>query len=504
MKTRRVRWMLSLSPLLALLIGVSFVVWPTSKADLTAAVSVNRSPCILPDYRDTVIPPNIAPLNFLVEEPGTHYAVQIRSEQGETIDITSHTSRIIIPQSQWRRLLDANRGRRLFFNVSVRGHDDQWTQFAPIVNTIAAEDIDNYLFYRLMKPIYITYVDMAICQRDVRTYEESVVLSGQSFGKGCVNCHSFAPNHPDRMILHTRSKRDESVMGMIVARKDEVRKVDTRVLTRDPESDRGRVTKSMAAYTAWHPNGRLAAFSANKFSQFFHAVGVNRDVFDAESDLAIYHVDSNSVTTTPGISQPNRLETFPAWSPDGRFLYFCSASPLPRERFREVRYDLMRIHYNADSGVWGDVESVLLAEETGLSITEPKVSPDGCWLLFCMSDYGSFPAYQPSSDLYLMDLETKQYRRLEINSDRCESWHSWSSNSHWIAFASKRTDGLFARIYFSYIGEEGRAHKPLLLPQEDPTLYDRLIKTYNVPELSPSPAPVKEPDLIQAIRSVAE
>ena len=152
-------------------------------------------------------------------------------------------------------------------------------------------------------------------------------------------------------------------------------------------------------------------------------------------------------------------------------------------------------------GDWGEVEPVLLAKDTGKSIAEPRISPDGRWLLFCMSDYGSFPAYQPSSDLYLLDLKTRQHHRLAVNSPRCESWHCWSGNSRWIAFASKRRDGVFARIYFSYVDESGRAHKPVLLPQEDPTFYDRFIKTYNVPELSGAPAPARGRTLTQVIRS---
>jgi len=97
-------------------------------------------------------------------------------------------------------------------------------------------------------------------------------------------------------------------------------------------------------------------------------------------------------------------------------------------------------------------------------------------------------------------LETRQYHRLAANSPRCESWHCWSRNSRWIAFASKRRDWVFARIYFSYIDEEGRAHKPVLLPQRDPMFYDRLLKTYNVPELADAPAPAMGRALAQVIR----
>jgi hypothetical protein len=483
------------------LVGM-FAIGPRGAVDLASAVMVARAPRIRPDYRDAVIPPNIAPLNFQVDEPGTDYRVRIRAAQGKSIDVASRSGSMVIPLTPWRRLLNDHRGGKLFFEVCVRRPDGQWMRFEPVVNTIAGADIDRYLFYRLIKPIYIVRVNVSIHQRDVQTYEESVVVSNQSFGSGggCVNCHTFAPNHPDQMILHSRGSGEISERsGMVVVRQGRVIKVDTRTLVRSAESDRGRVAKSLAGYIAWHPNGRLAAFVASDMIQFFHAVGENRDVFNHESDLALYHADSNSVSTTPQISQAKRVETFPTWSPDGRYLYFCSTDPLPVERHREVRYDLMRISYDADTQHWGDLEPVLLAKDTGLSITEPRISPDGRWLLFCMSEYGEFPVFQPSSDLYLMDLKTRSYSRLEINSPRSESWHSWSSNSRWIVFASKRVDGTFARLYFSFVDARGRVHKPVLLPQKDPTFYDRFLKTYNAPELARAPAPATERALVEAI-----
>jgi hypothetical protein len=501
MNKRAVRWIVSTG----LLAGLALSAWVVGRrvaVDFAAAVAVNRPPQIRPDYRDAVLPPNIAPLNFLVEEPGTAYAVRVRSAEGEPIDVVSRTPRIVIPPSRWRRLLGANRGGTLYFDVCARRADGQWERFEPIENTVADADCDRYLFYRLIKPIHVVYADVAIYQRDLTTYEQSLVVSNRSFGGRCVNCHSFSPHHPDRMILQCRgSKGGPDKNGMVVVRGGEVVKVDTRALPRDAESQRGRITQSKGAYASWHPDGRVVAFSANKISQFFHAVGEVRDVFDEESDLALYDAQSNTVTTTPEISRPDRLETLPTWSPDGRYLYFCSADPAPVERYREVRYDLMRIGYDAASGQWGDLEPVLLAEDTGLSITEPRVSPDGRWLLFCMSDYGAFPVYQDSCDLYLLNLDTRQHHRLSVNSPRSDCWHCWSRNGRWIAFASKRRDGVFARIYFSYVDEEGRAHKPVLLPQKDPSFYDRFIKTYNVPELSPTPVPASARALARAIRS---
>jgi len=164
-----------------------------------------------------------------------------------------------------------------------------------------------------------------------------------------------------------------------------------------------------------------------------------------------------------------------------------------------VRYDLMRIAYDPESGEWGPLETVLAAEQTGLTINQPKVSPDGRYLLATMAEYGNFPIFQESSDLYLIDLESGQYRRLEINSERQDTWHSWSSNGRWIVFSSKRRDHLFTRLYLSYFDRDGRFHKPFLLPQRDPTFYDSFIENYNVPEFVTGPVQVSSRALARAI-----
>jgi hypothetical protein len=118
-----------------------------------------------------------------------------------------------------------------------------------------------------------------------------------------------------------------------------------------------------------------------------------------------------------------------------------------------------------------------------------------------MCRYGCFPIYQPSSDLYLMDLSTGKYRRLDINSEYSESWHSWSSNSRWIVFSSRRQGGALTRTYISYVDETGRVHKPFILPQKDPDYYDSLLETYTVPELVKSKVKVNKFLLARTARS---
>ena len=169
------------------------------------------------------------------------------------------------------------------------------------------------------------------------------------------------------------------------------------------------------------PQRRLAVYSINKVTQFFHAGGMEvRDVVDLDSALVCYQVESGKARVPKELADKDRLETYPTWSPDGKYLYFCSAPVLwkdrnavPPENYDKVKYDLRRISYDVATDQWGNAETVLSAAETGQSILLPRISPDGRFLVFCMCRYGCFPVYQPSSDLYLMDLATPTQRLRE-------------------------------------------------------------------------------------------
>ncbi len=450
---------------------------------------VPRLPRISPDYAGIVLPPNVAPLNFAVREDGEQFFARISGEAGEAIEVLSRSPAIAIPPRRWRALLAFNRGKDLRWDVYAEA-GGQWRRYRTIINRVAEDEIDPYLVYRLIPPVYNVWDEVGVYQRSLATGEESVVLDGKPLGIVCVNCHSFCGNDPKRMLIGMRS--DWLGKATLLA-------------------DDGRVTKlgTPFGYTAWHPSGRIAAYSANKVRQFFHAAGPEvRDVIDLESLLAYVRVRSLESKRVPGASDERHLATYPAWSPDGRWLYYCRAPILwtdreavPPERYAEVKYDLMRISYDLETDRWGGPQTVLSAKETGLSILLPRVSPDGRFLLFCMCAYGCFPAFQPTSDLYLMDLERCTYAKLPINSEFSESWHSWSSNSRWIAFSSKRGSGTFTRCYLSSVDATGRAHKPFVVPRADPEFYESFPKTVSVPELLTGPVRVSPSALMQAARS---
>ncbi len=458
-----------------------------------SVVPLARQPSLVPDYVGIVIPPNIAPLHFVIREPGRRYQVRIHSAAGGTIEIAGKTGEITIPQDKWKNLLTRNAGDKLYIDIRVKTEGATWNQYQTLVNTIAEEPIDPYLVYRYMTPSSYFPKRMCIRQRDIESFEENDVLDTASFGNGCAHCHSFVGNQPDRIVIGMRS---------------------TSLASATLHGHDGRVDKigEKFGYTAWHPSGQIVAYSVNDVRQFFHTARPEiHDVVDLDSAIFYYDIEQAKVKTAPAIADKKRLETYPAWTPDGKTLYFCSAPLLwegtptvPPARYREVKYDLMRISYDVATDCWGTLETVLRAADTGLSILLPRVSPDGRFLLFCMAEYGCFPVYQPTSDFYLMDLQTGSYRNATINSDYADAWHSWSSNSRWIAFSSKREGGLFTRTFISHVGADGRMGKPFVVPQRSPSFYDSCYCVYNTPELVAGPVSVDMKTLVQAIVGPAQ
>jgi hypothetical protein len=475
---------------------------PCSTAD-----SVVQVPRLSPDYTGIVVPPNIAPLNFRIREQGASFFVRIFSTRGDTISIADRKGVIRIPQKEWSRLLAANRGQPLVFSVFKRdaGAPGKWVRFAPVQNRIANEEIDRYLVYRLIDPLFRLWDEMGIYQRDLHSFTETPVLENRALlnrspekfnapvTRSCVNCHTFFNRSGDTMIVHTRGGAGT---GMLLVENGSIKKIDTRT----------PFNATPGAYAAWHPSGTLLAMTVMSVHQFFHAVGRLRDVIDTRSDIILYDVTTNTVKTFPAIAGRGAMETYPEWSPDGKYLYFCSAPQIDSSftiydsgrAYAKIKYSLMRVSYDIGRNAWGETETVLSSGETGLSIAHPKISPDGRFLLFCMANYGNFPIHAPESDLYLMDLGSRRYWRLSINSPFTESYHSWSSNGRWFVFSSKRDSSTCSRPYFSYIDKDGTVCKPFVLPQKDPDYYASFFKTYNVPELVNKPVRIRWRGLAEA------
>lgn len=248
-------------------------------------------------------------------------------------------------------------------------------------------------------------------------------------------------------------------------------------------------------YPYWHPSGRYIAFSSNKTSQMFHLSGRKRiEVYDSSSDVYIYDTETQTALTDTLIMRKYWAENTPAFSPDGRWLYFTTArrQVYPTDYDKE-RYSLCRVSFDESTGRIGQtVDTLISADETGKSVTWPRLSYDGRYLMYTQVDYGYFSIWHPEADLWLLDLRSDEGEVIgdkrpldEVNSDRSDSFHNWSLNSRWFLFTSRRDDGLYTRVYFSSIDDAGRATKPFMLPQRNPKVFYRLLlHSYNTPDFT--------------------
>ena len=440
---------------------------------------IERLANIYPLYQGTVIPYNIAPLNFMIREDGSRFMVRFAVAGKDSFDVSCRNGKVSIPLRKWKKLLETHRGEQM--NVSIfRKKTSGWERFAPLTFTIAREPIDSWLAYRLIEPGYENWNRMGIYQRCLENFNEAPIMMNHLTGGNCMNCHSFCRNDPQTMLFHIRQRH----AGTMLVKDGQVSKVDTKA--------DGMI--SAGVYPRWHPDGRYVAFSVNATGQRFHTANENKvEVYDDASDIILFDTSNNSIITNSLISTPTHFETFPEWSPDGKYLYFSSAIArrMPQE-YDSLRYDLARITFDASTGSFGNrVETVLSSAHTGKSMTLMRISPDGKYAVFCMSNYGCFPVWHRESDLYIMNMETEEMRNLQaINSDQSESYHSWSTNGRWMVFGSRRMDGTFTRPYICYFDTEGNVHTPFILPQKDPLHYDFSTKSYNIPEFITGKVPV--------------
>ena len=433
----------------------------------------NKQPSLYPEFSGATFPVNIAAPSFMIDEAGEKFYTEIGKVGNEPSMTFSSSSAVVVPPlKKWRKLMAEAAGEEIYVRVFVTGADGASVQFADVVCPVSTDSVDEYLAYRLLYPGYELWREMGIYQRNLTDYEQVAVLENSDIDQQCVNCHSFAGGAPETMMIHVRGKQGGTLL-----------RIDGKTVKVNPKCP---ALENGATYPAWHPSGNMIAFSANNIQQFFHSKGTKTiEVSDLSADMTVYDIESGEAITAPQLSGDEWMETFPAWAPDGKTLFFCRAKGYKQgEALDSIRYDLCKVQFDPEKRSFGTVEVILSASEQGKSVSFPRVSPYGRWLLFTLSSYGNFSIWHPESDLWLLDLTDGSMRNAEeINSDDVDSYHSWSSDGKWVVFSSKRMDGLWARPFIaSFNPSTGRFGKPFVVPQKDPLYYDDFMKTFNIPE----------------------
>ena len=448
------------------------------------ATKVDELPTIYPDYVGVTIPAEIAPLNF--DWAGGDIEamdVVVKGQKGGELHTQGDYADFDI--DDWHELTAQNKGGQLIVTVCVKS-DGQWKQYKDFSIAVSPYALDEWgLTYRRIAPGYEVFSKMGLYQRDLSSFDEYAIIENTQVAGMCVNCHSAHQTDPSRFVFHVRGNHGATMF-----------QIDGQREWLKASSD--QLGGSMV-YPYWHPSGKYCAFSTNQTRQGFHITeypvphqarnaGGRIEVFDLSSDVFVYNHATHEIITDSLLSTKDWSENSPVFSPDGHTLYYmtCRQQDYPAN-YQSEKYNLCKIGFDPETGNYGErVDTIFNAAAMGKSLTWPRPSYDGKYILFTLSDYGYFSIWHEESQQWLLNLQTGKARELrEINSPKADSYHNWTSNSRWIVFTSRRDDGYYSRLYLSCIDDKGHFSKPFMLPQRRPkAYYDGSIYSFNTPDFT--------------------
>ena len=437
-------------------------------------VELDTLPPIYPDYCNVTIPENIAPLNFLLRADCE--AIEVKA--GELV-LNASGNEAVFDIDDWKTLIQQSSGKEIEVTITALVNGT-WKQYKSFHWQVVGDRVDPYLTYRLIEPDYEIWNHVQIQQRCVENFEVNALGHYEQLENRCMNCHTYANQDPQLSMMYVRGPGG----GAILNSNGELQKLNI------PGS----------VYFGFSPTGRYITYSTQKIIPAFHSLASKRlEVYDAASNVFVADMQEHRVISSPLLSDSLKFETFPTFSPDGKYIYYCAADTvsLPMD-IKNLQYSLVRIPFDETTGTIGTQVDTLFSQR---SVCHPRISPDGRYLLYTVADYGTFPIWHPEADLQMMNLQTGAIDSLSIaNSEKSDTYHAWSSNSHWFVFASKRDDGLYGKPYFCYVDSHGKAHKPFCLPQQHPTFYDNNLKSFNAPELGKGKVPFDVYDVAKAMK----
>ena len=507
-------------------------------------------PTIYPDYIGVTVPVNIAPLHFHIDHDGATTDFATRFSAGSEQWVIGGED-VCPGLKRWQKMISAALSADGKIGVEVfEERPEGWQRRKPFTITVSKDSIDPYISYRLISPSYVTYEDLTLNQRCLENFEESLIygnmINSDEENGQCINCHHAQWYNPERVQFHVR----QYLGGTVIAYDGKVQKINLKTDS----------TISAGVYPTWHPVKPWIVYSTNHTGQSFHTRDVQKiEVQDTKSNLIFYDLENNTVT--PITRDTTDFDCFPFWSPDGKYIYYVSAHWEKRDtvqmdfelikNYKDVQYNLYRKPFDESTRTFGERELMYDAVLRNRSVTLPRVSPDGRWLMFTEGKFGVFHIWHNDADLFLMDLTQAQpieptpairhtddtlpesvhatnnverdaavdslneaagaqhplpesIRQItELNSPDVDSWHCWSSNGAWVVLSSRRDDGNFTRPFIAHHDGKGHFTKPFELPQENPQYHRQLMRSYNIPEFLSGPVTIKPQEFAKVIKNDA-
>ncbi len=459
-----------------IIFATAMMILASCKPSVNQSISLDSKPALYPDYDSVTIPCNIAPMNFSTTAMDSMQWISAKIITNDNQEYLFEGKNFIsFNPDKWKEILEKQKGKEISITVTETKNNTAYT-YKPFTIFVADEEIDPYLCYRLITPGYRIYSKMGIYCRNLTNFEQTTVVDNRLLNANCVNCHSFCKGNTDLAQLHVRGD-----LGATILKNGE----DITICK--ATTDKFYLN---CVYPYWHPSGDYIAYSQNNTLQAFHCGDPNRvEVYDMTSRVVVYDRGHNRLITTSELDDENTFTTEPSFSPDGKTLYYAKAKAVDMDiETKNVRYNICKIGFDAASATFtGEADTIINVVKDSMTAAFPRPSYDGKYLLYTKFNYGQFAIWHTEADLWMLNLENNEtYPLSKANSNDVESYHSWSQNSRWIVFESRRDDGFFTRAYIAHINNQGQADKAFLLPQASPEDNRKLMYSFNVPEFATS------------------
>ena len=298
----------------------------------------------------------------------------------------------------------------------------------------------------------------------------------------CANCHSFSAN--GKTIGMDVDAIDDKGAYALSSFQENTRFASDSILSWS-KFQTGKFTYGLLSQVS--PDGRYVVSTLHDCEIFVDRKDLEYSqlFFPFKGVLAVYDRKEKKYFELSGANDTMFVQSNPTWTPDGKTILFTRAKAKhfnesgihngsvakkqDQARYKQFeknyldrdslfKFDIYSIPFNDGKG--GEAKPIEGASNNGLSNYFPKVSPDGKWIVFCQAE--SFMLLQKDSKLAILPLTGGKPGLLNGNGENMNSWHSWSPNSKWIIFSSKKYSP-YTQLFITHINNDGSNTPPVYL-----------------------------------------